>query len=400
MKTVGVIVEYNPFHNGHKYHLQQAKKICGANSVIAITSGNFVQRGIPSITDKYTKTKMALANGVDVVYELPTYYATASAETFAYGAVSILHGLGTIDFLCFGAEDDNLPLMKQIAQLLISEPVSYKEQLKKELSLGNPFPVARKNALLPLISGGDATYLAHFLESSNNILGIEYIKALYRLKSNITPVIVKRKGSLYNEEGLPLESSLPSATALRKHYSDNHSLQGYASFVPDSVLSLLESTEGQTFPILLDDFSEYLYYKLLSITYEDLITYADVSSDLAKRILNLRNQFTTISEFSNLLKTRQVTLTRIQRVLLHVLLDIKKEQKASIYARLLGFKKEATYLIQKKSASIPILTKVGNHKELLEDDIRCTDLYNRVVLKKFNYEIPNDYIHPLVIEER
>ena len=398
MKTVGIIVEYNPFHNGHKYHLEQAKKVSGADYVVAIMSGNFVQRGIPAITDKYTRTSMALQNGADVVYELPTFYSTASAEYFAYGAVSILHGLGNIDYLCFGAEDNNLELMQTIAKILTSEPTEYTLRLKSELSMGKSFPVARKNALLPLISNLDSTYLEHFLESSNNILGIEYLKALYRLQSNITPLIVTRKGSLYNEEGLPINSSYPSATALRKNYSITKSLKEFNTLVPDSVLRLLNESEHKTFPIDLDDFSEYLYYKLLFIFYEDLISYMDVSPDLAKRILNLRNQFTTFSDFANKLKTRQFTLTRIQRVLLHILLNIKQEQTPSIYAHLLGFKKEASIIINKKDASIPIITKVADYKNLLYHDIFCTELYNHVVSKKFHSYIPNDYIHPLVIQ--
>ncbi len=398
MKTVGVIVEYNPFHNGHKYHLEQAKKLSGADYVVAIMSGNFVQRGTPAITDKYTRTSMALINGADVVYELPPFYATASAEAFAYGAVSILNGLGNIDYLCFGAEDTDLCLMQEIATILTKEPVSYTSRLKQELTTGKTFPVARKIALLPLLSSTDSDYLERFLESSNNILGIEYLKALQCLKSTIEPLIAKREGSLYSEEDLPASSSLPSATALRKSYTDINSLEAYTSLVPDSVLHLLNKVEHKTFPIVLDDFSEYLYYKLLFITYEELINYVDVSSDLAKRILNLRKDFSTISEFASKLKTRQFTLTRIQRVLLHILLEIKEGNTPSIYAHLLGFRRESSVVINKKLASIPIITKVADYNELLSHDIDCTDLYNRVVLKKFKISISNDYTHPLIIQ--
>jgi len=398
LKTVGVIVEYNPFHNGHKYHLEQAKKLSGADYVVAIMSGNFVQRGTPAITDKYTRTSMALLNGADVVYELPTFYATASAEAFAYGAISILNGLGNIDYLCFGAEDTDLCLMKEIASILIKEPVLYTSRLKQELTLGKTFPVARRIALLPYLSGTDSNYLERFLESSNNILGIEYLKALKRLNSTIEPILVKRKGSSYIEENLPDSSSLPSATALRKSYADINSLKAYTSYVPDSVLSLLNQVEHKTFPIILDDFSEYLYYKLLFIKQEELVNYVDVSSDLAKRILNLRNEFTTISEFASRLKTRQFTLTRIQRVLLHILLEIKKDQTPSIYAHLLGFKKDSSVVINKKAAVIPIITKVADSDLLLSHDMDCTNLYNRVVLKKYNVCIANDYIHPLIIQ--
>ncbi|MFA9463727.1 MAG: nucleotidyltransferase [Velocimicrobium sp.] len=398
MSIVGVIVEYNPFHNGHKYHLEQAKTLSGADYVVAIMSGNFVQRGIPAITDKYTRTAMALQNGADIVYELPAFYATSSAESFAYGAVSILNGLGVIDYLCFGAEDNDLSLMQEIAKLLNQEPSSYTSHIKRELSNGIPFPVARKNALIPLLSGKNSLYIEHFLESSNNILGIEYLKALALLQSNITPLIVKRQGSIYNEEGLPSPSTFPSATALRKSYCLNASLKPYAPFVPKSAFDLLNDAKNKSFPLELDDFSEYLYYKLSYITYEDLITYVDISPDLAMRILKLRRDFTNISEFANKIKTRQFTLTRIQRVLLHILLNVRIGMAPSPYAHLLGFKKASTSIINKKRASIPIITKSADSKKLLEHDIFCTDLYNRVVAKKFQYCIASDFTHPLIIQ--
>lgn len=402
MKTVGVIVEYNPFHNGHRYHLQQARKQCHADYVVAIMSGNFVQRGIPAITDKYTRTAMALAGGADVVLELPVFYATASAETFAGGAVSILNALGSIDCLCFGAEDTDLSLMQTIADILIMEPPAYTLRLKQELSAGKSFPAARRSALLPLLydidNSASEEELIHFLESSNNILGIEYLKALQRLQSKMTPVLVKRHGSLYNEETLPQSSLLPSATALRKNYLQTNSLADWQNLVPDAVFDLLHSAQERTFPVVLDDFSEYLYHKLLFITYEELLTYVDISPDLARRILHLKQEFTSISSFAEKLKTKQFTLTRIQRVLLHLLLEVKKEMQPPFYARLLGFRREASHLLDKSTASLPIVTKTADYKELLAHDIQCANLYNHVIFRKYGYKLSNDYVHPLIIQ--
>lgn len=397
MKIVGIIVEYNPFHNGHKYHIEKANELTGADYVVAVMSGNFVQRGTPAITDKYTRTKMALLNGVDVVYELPAYYASASAESFAFGAVSILNGLGSIDYLCFGAENDDLALMQTIAEILLKEPPTYKTILKKELAQGISFPLARKKALMPLLTDYEDNRVETLLKSSNSILGIEYIKALLKLNSSIVPIVLKRKGSGYNEEALPEDSTLSSATALRKNYEEYKSLNNYHLYVPDNVKQLLSEAEGHVFPMELDDFSQFLYYKLRTSTYEELITYLDVSDDLARRIFRLRLEFVTISTFCERLKTKQFTLTRIQRALLHILLNIKVNNQNPIYARLLGCRKTATKIISKDNASIQIITKPADYKEMLTHDILCSDLYNYAVYKKFHTAIPNDYRHPLII---
>lgn len=397
MRTAGIIVEYNPFHNGHKYHLDQVKKLTGADYIVAIMSGSFVQRGIPAITDKYTRTQMALECGADAVLELPLVYAAASAEIFAKGAVSILNGLNCIDFLVFGSESDNLELMKNIAKALLSENGNFQSVLKELVAQGSSYPAARQEALKTCFPPSVHDEISQILRCSNNILAIEYLKALLDLKSSICPVTVTRRGSSYNEEALPLGNYYPSATALREVYHQEGSLSNFGNYVPKQVNDILSKRENIAFPVYIDDFSEYLYYRLLYGTWEDLLPYADVSNELARRICSLREQFTSISDFTQKLKTKQYTYTRIQRALLHIMLGIQKEESPALYGRILGFKKEAAFILDRKKASIPLITKPADFKDLIERDVAAANLYNRVILKKFNYTMKNDYIHPLVI---
>lgn len=211
MKTVGLITEYNPFHNGHLYHIEKAKELTGADRVIVIMSGDYVQRGTPAVLSKHSRAHMALLNGASVVLELPVCYSCASAEFFAKGAVSVLDGLGCIDALCFGSECGNLEHLTSIAHLLSAEPETYRHHLQSSLKNGMSFPAARCHALKKMT--GDA-YASQILSDPNNILGIEYLKALKKLNSPIVPFTLKREFSGYHDTELHDCSS--SASAIRK----------------------------------------------------------------------------------------------------------------------------------------------------------------------------------------
>lgn len=402
MKTVGLITEYNPFHNGHQYHIEQAKKLSNASFVVVVMSGNFVQRGIPAITDKFTRAEIALKCGADFVFELPAYYAVSSAEQFAYGSVALLHQLGFIDSICFGGEYNDLTNLKLIADLLIQEPSSYKETLTNALKNGASFPAARQQALLSYLP--DKTLLP-LLSSPNSILGIEYLKALSQLNSSIKPFIVKRKGAGYSDEVLS-DTIFSSATSIRKHINEEKAFHTLSDTMPKEAFSLLQQKQYKTFPIFSDDFSSLLYYKLRCTTKEQLLDYLDLSEELADRIINNLIHYKTFEQFASLLKTKQYTRTRINRCFIHVLLDIKKKPYTYKYARLLGFKKSASFLLKKTDKEIfPIITKPADAKHLLTEDcykgfcqdIACTDIYNHIAFEKFHTTIPNDYKHPLVI---
>ncbi len=235
MSICAIVTEYNPFHLGHEYQIQQVRKQLDAEAVIVIMSGHFVQRGEPAIFDKWTRTRLALAGGADIVIELPTLFATASAETFAYGAVELIKSLGVVDKLCFGSESGEIGSIRDLAKFLAKEPANYKNALKSELKKGYSFPKARSLAIAstypherglfgqthPHVSLDESKKL---MKGSNNILGIEYVKALDRLKSDIEPYTIKRVGASYLSDSI--KEVLPSATAIRTTLRSHASRQG------------------------------------------------------------------------------------------------------------------------------------------------------------------------------
>ena len=395
MKIVGLIAEYNPFHNGHQYHIEKAKEITGADAVIVVISGNFVQRGTPAIMPKHLRTEMALKAGASLVLELPVCYATGTAEQFAYGAVSILNKLGCVDAICFGSECGDINVLNDLAEILCNEPKEYKEALQKHLRNGLSFPLARQKAIEEIYPTQE---FLKILEQPNNILGIEYIKALYRLNSKIKPYTIQRISSQYHDE--ELQEQFSSATALRQiisqgNYSD---LEGQ---IPSDCITLLKAHHHTRYPIYTNDFSLLLKYCLLNESKTSLIEYADVSAELANRIYNQLNNFVSFDQFCELLKTKEVTYSRISRALLHILLGIKKTDYTDIqYARVLGFRKDDSNVLTeiKNKATIPLVTKTTQQIDaLLDADIYASNLYESVVTNKFGTHFINEYEHQIVI---
>ena len=421
MKIVGLITEYNPFHNGHKYHIEQAKKITGADAAIVVMSGDYVQRGMPAIMPKHLRAEMALNCGAAAVFELPVCYSTGSAELFALGAVSLLDKLGIVDYLCFGSECNDLQGLQAIADILCEEPTEYKQLLQEALRSGLSFPAARQEALGTIMKTADSSFL---LNDPNNILGVEYLKALRRINSNIKPCTIKRQDSHYHDR--TLRTTYSSASAIRSlfAYSDSFGTtseglhkRGNTRFsgisgelakqVPSSCFKLLEENHQVLYPISEQDFSLLLKYKLLNKTPEKLIRYADVSEELANRIYANLNNFFDYRQFCELLKTKEVTQTRINRALLHIMLGIKKINVDEyigngylMYARLLGFRKDSSKLLTKlsKKSTLPILTKLSEIEELpelgqemLRHDMLASNLYTSVVTDKFKTAFQNEY---------
>lgn len=412
MKTVGLITEYNPFHNGHLYHLQQAKEQTGADFVIVIMSGNFLQRGIPAMIDKYERTKMALNNGADLVVELPVPYACGSAEFFANGAIALLDKMNLVDHICFGSEFGKLDVLNQIAYLLIDEPIRFKETLNRLLKQGLAFPLARMQAACEYFEmSNNAEIVCNILSSPNNILGIEYLKALFKRNSTIKPCTVKRISADYHD--LSLEHSICSASAIRESLNRGSGLDILYAKMPDNVFHILSNHENRTFPLSENDFSSILGYCLIS---SDLTkgSYYDVSDDLMNRIYNMRYEFTDFLTFAEQIKTKQYTRTHINRALFHILLNLKSAEVEQYirkdyvqYIRILGFRKQAGPLLQKlkETSSLPLLTKIADADSKLEDsaykmlhtDILASDLYRTAASSKFHTTFPNEYNRGLVI---
>ena len=387
-RVLGIIAEYNPFHNGHLYHIAKSKQETGAQYVIAVISGNFVQRGNTSIINKWTKARMALLNGADLVIELPTIYSISSAENFAEGAIKILNSLGAVDTLSFGMEANDISTLNNIANVLYNEPKEYVTMLSHELSKGNSYPKARENALLLYLN--DIKRYANVMSGSNNILGIEYLKALRKTKSTITPVGIKREKVLYNDKYIVDEFA--SATAIRKMLMTKE-LNDISKVMPrNSYLLLGEELKKGHYVIDIARFEKEIIYTLRKMSVQDIAKLPDVSEGLENSLKNAADSCNTLKDFINIVKTKRFTQTRIQRILLYCLLGITKKQmetsrKVIPYARVLGFNNKGKELISemmKLNPKLNIVTSVKkyidtvankNLKEMLDIDILATNIY-------------------------
>ena len=423
MKAVGIIAEYNPFHKGHAYQLAKARELTGADYAVIVMSGDFVQRGAPALTDKYIRTEMALRSGADLVLELPVPYAVGSAEAFAQGAVSLLDSLGCIDALCFGSECGDISALLPYARLFEEEPELYLQLLRTYLKEGFSFPAARSRAaeeyrncterILPCApTDADCRSVVHLLEEPNNILGIEYCRALLRQKSSIRPVTIKRISSGYHD--LSLDTELASASAIRRALTENGCTEELLNQIPESCRPVFQKALESYGVMQLDDFSSVLFYQLLSISREELETFQDITEDLAARIFNLRFQFTTTSAFADLLKTRQLTHTRITRALCHILLkllqtdlDKLRKQNYPVYSRVLGFRKSAAPLLSaiKQKGTSPLLVKTADASSLLtpvqlglfEQDVHAAHIYEAAKTCRTGAAFSNEYTRSPII---
>ena len=390
-KVVGIIAEYNPFHNGHLYHLLQAKDLAQADYVVAVISGNFTQRGDTSIVDKWTKAYMAICGGCDLVLELPTVYSVSSAENFASGAVKILDSLKIVDSIAFGAEASDLVTLNNIANVLFQEPRGYTNILTHELQKGISFPSARENAILMYLN--DIKRYANILNSPNNILAIEYLKALKTQKSNMNPIMVKRSKVYYNDDRIV--DDFASATAIRKLIK-RREYEDLRKVVPRSTYKILSRQIRDGNIVLgLENFEKEIIYTLRKMSIREIANLPDVSEGLENLIKNSADNCNDMSKLIANIKSKRYTQTRIQRILLYALLGIDKKmmedsKKVTPYVRVLGFTnkgKELISEINKRNPKINMITSVKkfiekNNKpsnrtimQMLQKDIFATDVY-------------------------
>ena len=406
-KVIGIIAEYNPFHNGHLYHLQKSLQMTHSSYSVAVVSGNFTQRGSTSLVDKWAKAEIAIKNGIDLVLELPLLYSISSAENFAEGAIEILDSLKVVDYLSFGSESGDISTLNMIADILYKEPKAYKNILSHELSKGLSFPKARENALLMYLN--DIRRFSNVLSSPNNILGIEYLKALKKLKTPITPITIERYNAGYHDTSY--NGNVASATAIR-NIVKNNGWDILRKVVPENTFStLLENIKvGHVVPDL-SVFEKQIIYNLRKMSIQEIAELPDVSEGLENAIKNAANSCNSVVEFLNIIKSKRYTNTRIQRILLYALLGITKKdmtlsKKAIPYVRVLGFNNKGKYLISeiaKANPKLEIITSVKkymdtsnnkNSKYLLEKDIWATNVYTI----GYEYDSWNnlDYTHKLI----
>ena len=412
MKVTGIIAEYNPFHNGHLYHIQTAKQQTGADYVVVVMSGNYAQRGIPALLSKYVRAKHALLAGADLVLELPTPYAISSAEQFALGSCALLHQLGVVDNLCFGMEQDDLTSLQSLTDIISTEPAEYQNLLKEKLSEGLSFPKAQLETLKIFNSELDLS----LLDKSNNRLGLEYLKALRTLNSSIAPAPIKRIGKDYDDTGLSNNGNMEfsSASAIRNHISDDINIQDLNHHVPAFVWEDMETLLHNKKYLLTKDFDLLLHYKLLQQSSESLQEYVDINEDIANKIINHLPSYEGFDDFCMKLKSKDLTYTRISRMLLHVLLDFKKSDLVLLsnlqhapYGRILGFRQESGALLHeiKEKSSLPLISKLADASKLLsaealyilEKDISSAHIYEAVLSQKSGSPLQNEYKQPIII---
>lgn len=388
-KVLGIVAEYNPFHNGHLHHLEEAKKLTGATHVVAVISGNFTERGSTALINKWSRAEMALKCGVDLVLELPTLYATSSAENFADGAIKLLNSLKVVDYVAFGAETSNVDILSELADVLYHEPKEYKNILTTELKKGISFPKARENALLMYLN--NSKKYSNVLSSPNNILGIEYIKALKKHKSKIEPVAIPRFEAGYNDSDF--SGNIASATAIR-NIVKNGGFDILRRLLPESSYSILmDNIKQGHFVTDLSAFEKEIIYTLRKMDIKEIANLPDVSEGLEFAIKNAANSCNSVTEFLNIIKSKRYTETRLQRILLYALLgftkkDMELSKRVSPYARVLGLTNRGKFLISeiaKANSKLEIVTSVKrfvdgnsnrNLKLMLDKDIWATDVYS------------------------
>ena len=414
MKVVGFITEYNPFHNGHLYHLEKSKEISNSDFSISVMSGSFVQRGEPSLIDKWTKARMAIDNGVDLVIELPVIYSLQSAELFAYGGVKLLDSLGVVDYIAFGSEAGTLDDLNLISDILVAEPSEFKNSLKTHLNSGSSYSVARSKAIDEYIELNNLKVNnspESLLKSSNNILAIEYIKALKKLNSHIKAVTFKRVINDY--KNIDLTGNISSATAIRNIILTDDINKIKNNLPSKSLEHLLNYKKKYGAYNKLENYSQILMYLLRTINKNSMREIMDVETGLENRLKEHSYKYNDIKSVIDYVTTKRYPRTRIQRILMQLLLELNKKTFLELnahypsYIRILGANEKGIYLIKKikERSSLPIINKFSDYNKYkntilnrtIEFDKKATDLFFMGLNdEKYRYANQDFYISPYI----
>lgn len=405
MKVAAIITEYNPFHQGHAYQLSQID----ADYIVVIMSGNYVQRGESALLDKWTRTEMALQNGVDLVLELPVSCAGASAEYFGSGAVFLLEQSQIVNALYFGAEHPDISALDTLARLFLNESQSYSALLKQYLKHGNSFAAARHRAIETLFPNSE---FSSILNGSNNILAIEYLKALHRFKSSIRPILIQRKGQNYLDSEYSAHTLL-SATAIRKLIFERQK-EALKDALPKASFDKICSIPENAF-LSPDSLYAYMRFLLTTRTYEDWKNFEELSPELFNRLCNALSQSAVNSDYNDFLNacsSRNFPLSKIKRTILHLILNIPKPITLTAnnsYLRVLGFRQSASELLRhlQKSSRIPVITNTRNASALSGDavklykkELECDRFYNEMLLAQgYQDVIAPEKRNPVIIKD-
>lgn len=405
MKICAIICEYNPLHFGHLYHIQKARELSGCDAVMCIQAGNFTQRGEPAITNKYVRARMALEAGADIVVQIPTAYCCSSAEIFALAGVKIASSFENVTHLAFGCETENFELLKEIAKYFANEPKEFKEKLKKYLDSGNSLPVSRQKAIEELMKEdkvvfSEITETLNILNKPNNILAIEYLKALYKTKSNIEPIFTTRSNSDYSSADLNGKDS--SATAIRTRLLSKKKAKSIKKLVPEFTYTLLKENIKEFGLPDQDIFNTLCSYVVKTSSAEDIKNVYDVSEGIENRFISSAQKFKDFNELLLDVKTKRYTYTRLKRIVLRLLLKINKDAVSQIYKvdklpfiKVLAFNGNNRDLLANVSANTNIIIRNSNivkkqselYSTLADIEDRANAVYNMLLTK--SKTIPN-----------
>jgi predicted nucleotidyltransferase len=402
LKATGVVVEHNPFHNGHFYHIKESRKITDANIIIAVMSGNFLQRGEPALVDKWTRAEMALKAGVDIVIELPYVFATAQASDFARGSISILEAM-ECDAFCFGSEEGSIEPFDNTYELLSTHSEAYQNLIKQYIKLGLSYPKALNEAYAEVTRNTNSN-LAD-LSRPNNILGYHYIEAAYRMDARIKPVTIQRIIANYHDE-VDQNQSIASATGIRKTIFDDGSLETLGNYMPSTSIERLIQWKESVGPFgSWQQFWPLVRFTIIRSTLNELSSYAEVTEGIEHLIYEAAKKSETFEEFMSIVKSKRYTWTRIQRMLTHIYTgftwEALHEHRNPTYLRVLGMTQNGQNYLgkKKKSLSLPLVSRVAATKDsLLDFDILATDVY-QLGLQSSNIKQPigMDYRKPPII---
>ena len=402
MKATGVVVEHNPFHNGHFYHIKESRKKTAADIIIAVMSGNFLQRGEPALVDKWCRTEMALKAGVDIVIELPYVFATAQASDFARGAITLLEAI-ECDAFCFGSEEGTIEPFTRSYEVLTTQQEVYQNLIKQYMNLGLSYPKALNEAYADITK--DLNFSFVDLSKPNNILGYHYIEAAFQMNARIQPVTIQRIVANYHDD-VDQNQSIASATGIRKALFEEGSLEALEKFMPQTSLEqLLKWRDSVGVFGSWQQFWPLLRHTIIRSSIQDLASYAEVTEGIEHLIFEAAKERRTFEEFMIRVKSKRYTWTRIQRMLTHIYTGFKwetlREHPKPTYLRVLGMTQNGQkYLSEKKkNLSLPLISRVSATKDsLLDIDIRASDLYQLgLQSSKIEKPVGMDYRKPPII---
>lgn len=396
MKVLGIIAEYNPMHTGHIYHIQKAKELTKSDYVVVVMSGSFTQQGNIAITDKFTRAKEAVKNGVDLVIELPAPFSVSDAGCFANKAIQILNGLNIIDCICFGAENNNISLFKNITDILINNDEEIWSKIKEKLKEGLSFATARNEVLKRYLNSEELKIIS----SSNNILGLEYVKSLKLTNSSIEAFSILRENNDFNST--KLSSNYTSSTSIRNVLENNQNTDLLKNYLTKNTYDTLTTLKL----LFNNDFFDLLKYKIISMNLEEIKQINGVTEGFENKIKKEIIDCYDYESYLFKLKSKRYELSRIKRILVNILLNISKndfnelKNDTANYAHILAFNHEKKELLShlSKKANIPVITNVSykntnilnnTQKRLLKFDMYASNIYSILNKSKLNKDYTN-----------